>query len=88
MSRQGVIVSLTANALQFIAGADEIEDKYGQLEIKRNGSNVGIYRSGQWLHAARIADFPGGLTKDPETDIWVIETPEVSDGVSHPDQEP
>lgn len=88
MARPGVIVSLYENALQFIAGGDEIVDHHGQLEILKNGSIVSIYRMGQWLHAARVADFPGGLTKDPQTDIWVIDTPEVLDGIPDPDQEP
>lgn len=81
MSRPGVIVSLSTNALQFLAGADEITDHDGQLEIRRCGGLISIYRSDQWQHAARISDFPGGLTQDPQTNIWVIETPEVTHGV-------
>src|SRR6185312_7617342 len=77
----GVLITLRDSAQQFMAGADEIKYDIGWLTVLRSGAVVGIFSSGQWLHAQRIDNFPGSLVQDPSTSIWVIRTPEVTSGV-------
>jgi len=77
----GVLVTLRDGAQQFMAGADEIMNNTGWLTVLRSGVIVGIFNSGQWMHAQRIDNFPGSLVQDPSTSIWVIRTPEVNSGV-------
>lgn len=82
----GVLVSLSNGAVQFLVGADLAKYDTGVLRVFKGSQPVGIYSSGSWDHAQIIRDWPNGFYRNeefeaPKSNIWVIESPEENDGI-------
>ena len=83
----GILVSLSNGAVQFLVGATEVEYDLSRLRVLKDTKCVAVYAAKEWSHALLIRDWPNGFYKNdevepPKSNIWVIESPEENDGIS------